>query len=151
MREGSRLLLVVLVLVGLTGRAFAQEPDSAAEAGVRAALEHYMQGHATGEGAHMRAAFAPEAQLFWIREGQLATRTSEEFAAGFRGQVAPDEAQRKRWIEGIHITGDAAVARVILDYPKVRFTDYMSLLKIGDEWKIVNKTYVAQPKPAGDS
>jgi len=28
----------------------------------------------------------------------------------------------------------------------VRFVDYLSLLKIGDEWKIINKTFYAQPK-----
>lgn len=30
--------------------------------------------------------------------------------------------------------------------PTVTFTDYMSLLKVGDEWKIVNKVFYAEPK-----
>lgn len=138
---------LLLTLAGATGAAAqaAALPDSA---GVRAALDHYLQGHATGDGAHMRAAFAPGARLFFVRDGELMSRTAEEYADGFSGSPAADEAERRRWIEDVHITGNAAVARVILDYPNVRFTDYMSLLRIGAEWRIVNKTFVAEPKTA---
>jgi hypothetical protein len=131
--------------VGLVNRVQARQAD---EAGVRAALEHYLQGHATGDGAHMRAAFHSAARLFWVRGDTLATRTAEDYAAGFTGRPAPDEAQRRRWIERVEITGNAAIGVVILDYPQTRFTDYMSLLRIGGEWRIVNKTFVAEPKPA---
>ncbi|HEX8636521.1 MAG TPA: nuclear transport factor 2 family protein [Pyrinomonadaceae bacterium] len=51
-------------------------------------------------------------------------------------------------MESVDITGNAASAKIILDYPTVRFTDYMSLLKIDGEWKIVNKTFYAEPKAA---
>lgn len=78
--------------------------------------------------------------------GQFAQRTSAEYIAGASGKPAADEAARKRSIESIDISGNAAIAKVVLDYPQVRFTDYMSLLKVGDEWKIVNKTFYAQPK-----
>ena len=122
----------------------AQERD---EAGVRQAIEYYFQGHATGNGEHHKKAFHPEAKLFWIREGQFTQRTSAEYIAGSSGKPAADEAQRKRSITMIDITGNAAVAKVVLDYPQVRFTDYMSLLKIDGEWKIVNKTFVAEQKP----
>jgi len=43
---------------------FAPTPD---EVAVRAALDHYIQGHATGDGAHMRLAFDPAARLYWSR------------------------------------------------------------------------------------
>ncbi|HET9441301.1 MAG TPA: nuclear transport factor 2 family protein [Longimicrobiales bacterium] len=129
--------------LALTGPLSAQ---SAEEKAVRVPLEHYLQGHATGDGAHHRAAFHPEAKLFFIRDGKLATRTSEEYIAGSPGKPAADEAQRKRWIESVDIAGNAAVARIVLDYPNTRFVDYMSLLKIDGEWKIVNKTFYAEPK-----
>lgn len=38
----------------------------------------------------------------------------------------------------VDVTGNAALATVILDYPRARFTDYFTLLKISGEWKIVN-------------
>lgn len=124
----------------------AQATRSAEEQAVRAALEHYLLGHATGDPEHFRAIFHPDSKLLWMREGQLATRTSAEYIAGASGRPAPDEAQRRRWIESVDVTGDAAVAKVILDYPTVLMTDYMTLLKVDGEWKIINKSFNVQPK-----
>jgi hypothetical protein len=49
-------------------------------------------------------------------------------------------------VEEVDVTGDAAVAKVVLDYPQARITDYMSLLRVDGEWRIVNKTFHSQPK-----
>jgi hypothetical protein len=136
-------LLVVSTAIYVTWVGHAQNKE---EAGVRAALEHYLRGHATGDPENFKKAFHPEAKLFWIRDGQFAQRTSAEYIAGASGKPPADEAQRQRRIESIDISGNAAVAKIVLDYPAVRFTDYMSLLKVGDEWKIVNKTFHAEPK-----
>lgn len=136
-------IILSLASVAALYPAWAQNKE---EAGVRQALNYYIQGHVTGDGENFRKAFHTEAKLFWIREGQFTQRTSAEFIAGASSKPAADEAERKRSIESIDITGNAAIAKIVLDYPTVRFTDYMSLLKIGDEWKIVNKTFVAEPK-----
>ena len=79
-------------------------------------------------------------------EGKYTTRSFAEYIKGFDGKPAADEKDRKRAIESIDVAGNAAVARVILDYPTVRFVDYMTLLKIDGEWKIVNKSFYAEPK-----
>jgi hypothetical protein len=126
--------------------AFAQESRNSDEAGVRACIVLYFRGHATGDGENFRRAFHPDARLFFIREGKVTQWTLEEYAGRASGKPAPDERERKRRIESIDITGNAATAKIVLDYPAVTFTDYMSLLKIGDEWKIVNKTFYANPK-----
>lgn len=81
------------------------------------------------------------AQLFWNRDGQLAARTSEDYIAGSSGRPAAHEARRRRWISSVDVTGTAAVAGVVLDYPNVHFTDYVLMLKINDEWKVVNKIF----------
>ncbi|HYC59027.1 MAG TPA: nuclear transport factor 2 family protein, partial [Thermoanaerobaculia bacterium] len=85
-------------------------------------------------------------KLFFTREGKIAQRTSEEYISGAPGKPAADEAQRKRTIDWIDVTGDAAVAKITLTYPAVTFTDYMSLLKVDGEWKIVNKLFHADRK-----
>jgi hypothetical protein len=137
-------LTFVLTLVALTAvTARGQDPE---EAAIRATLEHYLQGHATGDGAHHRIAFHPESKLFWVRDGQLAQRTSADYIAGAPGKPAADEAQRRRRIVSIDRTGNAAVAKIELDYPAAKLTDYMSLLKVDGEWKIVNKIFVSEPK-----
>ncbi|HUF28201.1 MAG TPA: nuclear transport factor 2 family protein [Gemmatimonadaceae bacterium] len=135
----------IVLLLGLTGSSFlhGQVQD---EAAVRRTLDHYLAGHATGDGSHMRLAFHPEARLFWVQDGALRQRTSAEYIAGFTGRPAPDEAQRNRRIESVDISGTAASARIVLDYPAVRFVDYMSLLKVDGEWKIVNKIFHREPR-----
>lgn len=143
--------LTILALTGVLATVAAgsrpaamQDPE---EAGIRAALEHYLQGHATGDGAHMRIAFHPAAELFWISGDTLARRTSESYAAGFTGRPADDEAQRTRRIVTIERTGNAAIGKIELVYPSGRIVDYMALLKIGSDWKIVNKIFYRVPKP----
>ena len=116
------------------------------DAGVRACIDLYFRGHATGDGEHFRRAFHPDAKLFFIRDGKVTQVTLEEYAGRAPGKPAADEEKRKRRIENIDITGNAATAKIILEYPGVTLTDYMSLLKIGDEWKIVNKIFYAEPK-----
>jgi hypothetical protein len=135
--------IAATILVGATALPAQQSSD---EAGVRTALNHYIQGHATGDGAHMRIAFHPNANLYFIRDGKYAERTSADYAAGFSGRPATDEGQRKRRIESVDIAGTAAQAKIILEYPGVTFTDYMTLLKIAGEWKIVAKVFHAERK-----
>lgn len=141
MQKPVLLLALLLTAVPL----FAAGPSAGAEdAAVRAALEHYFRGHATGDGAHFRKVFHPESKLFFMREGKFSQRTSEEYISGAKGTPPADEAQRKRTIDWIDVAGDAAVAKITLDYPEVVFTDYMSLLKVDGEWRIVNKTFHAE-------
>jgi hypothetical protein len=143
MRNLFTLALLLLVVAPL----MAEGPSAGAEdAAVRAAIEHYFQGHATGDGAHFRKVFHPESKLVFVREGNYAQRTSEEYISGSSGKPAADEAQRKRAIDWIDVTGDTAVVKLTLTYPAVTFTDYMALLKIDGEWKIVNKMFHADRK-----
>lgn len=121
--------------------------DDLETAAVRVPLENYLKGHATGNPEFMKKAFHTEGKLIFIREGKYTTRTFDEYIAGMKdGKPAPDEAQRKRWIESVEVAGNAAVGKIILDYPGVKFVDYMTLLKIDGEWKIVNKSFYAEPK-----
>ena len=142
-----RNLLTLSLLLLFVTPVLAEGPSAGAEdAAVRAAIEHYFQGHATGDGAHFRKVFHPESKLFFMREGKFAQRTSEEYIAGAPGKPAADEAQRKRTIDWIDVAGDTAVVKLTLTYPAVTFTDYMALLKIDGEWKIVNKMFHADRK-----
>jgi hypothetical protein len=142
MRDFKRLLFGVSILLCIACvPASAQESE---EAAVRAAIEHYFQGHATGQGEHFRKVFHPDAKLFFMRDGKLTQWTAEEFISRAAGKPAADEAQRKRKIDNIDITGDSAVVKLTLDYPSVVFTDYMSMLKIDGRWMIVNKTLHAK-------
>ena len=60
-------------------------------------------------------------------------------------QLAKNMILMKRYSYPEDITGTAAVAKVDLQWPRVHYVDYLSLIKIGDEWKIVNKIWHQGP------
>ncbi len=114
------------------------------QAGVRAAIEAYLRGHATGDPAHMRQAFLPTAHIEGIREGKFTSWNLDEYCALFSGTPAADEASRRRQIDAIDISGTAATAAATLVHDPVTFTDYFVLLKVDGEWRIANKVYNAK-------
>ena len=148
------LIIAAAIAAVLTAApAFAQDawrahsPEvQAVDADVRAPLEAYLRGHATGSADEFRPAFHPDAQLWGMRNGALIRMTAEDYVGRASGSPPADEAQRRRWIESIDVTGDTAVAKIILDYPAVRFTDYMALSRIDGRWVIINKMFQADPK-----
>ena len=123
----KHISLLFALLLSLSFGVYAQDSEKAA---VRLSLENYIKGHETGEAEYMRKAFHAEGNLIFIRDGKYTTRSFAEYIAGMPGKPAADEAKRKRAIESIDIAGNAAIARIVLDYPAVKFTDYMTLLKI---------------------
>ena len=142
----KKLILVLVIITAVTAIGYRATAQSAEEAAVRAALENYFRGHATGQGEHFRKVFHADSKLYAIRDGKFWNITSEQYISRAPGTAPADEAQRKRTIESVDITGSAAMAKVVLDYPQVKFTDYMSLLKVDGTWMIVNKTFHAEPK-----
>ena len=147
MRKTIAIGLAALVL----GGAALAAPDREEEA-IRATLEHYLAGHATGDASHFEVAFHPESKLFWTGpDGALLQRTSTDYiararaAAAERGGKAPDDTKRSRRILMIDHTNTAAVAKIELVNPDRTLIDYMSLLKVNGEWKIVNKIFTPRP------
>lgn len=113
----NRATLFLAALIILVGSAVSQTSEKEA---VKIPPENYIKGHATGDGEFMKKAFHTEGNLIWIRDGKYTTRSFAEFIAGFTGKPAVDEDKRKRAIEAIDVSGSAAVARIVLDYPAVK-------------------------------
>ncbi|MPZ16661.1 MAG: nuclear transport factor 2 family protein [Luteitalea sp.] len=136
MARRSLALCAVLLLASIVG---ATETDKA----MRMPLKHYLMGHATGDPSYMRKAFLPTAHIEGMRDGKFVSWTLEEYCALFTGKPAQDEASRRRTIDSVDVSGNAAMARATLVHGATTFTDYFVLLKVGDEWKIANKVYAA--------
>jgi hypothetical protein len=142
-----RLFVAILSAVVLTG-AGAVPQGSGEEAAVRAAVQQYLKGHATGSAEEMRKAFLPTAHIEGIRNGTFTSWTAEEYASRFTGKPAADEATRKRTIDSVNVSGTAAMARATLVHGATTFVDYFVLLKVDGQWKIANKVYTSsQTKP----
>ena len=128
-----------LLLVGFEPR------QAGEEAAVRAAINQYFNGHATGRSEEMSKAFLPTAHIEGIREGVFTSWTAGEYSGRFSGRPAADEATRKRTIDGVDVSGTAAMAGATLIHGATTFTDYFVLLKVDGNWKIANKVYSSRP------
>ncbi|HEX2835153.1 MAG TPA: nuclear transport factor 2 family protein [Thermoanaerobaculia bacterium] len=140
--------VTALALLLLTLPLFAADAPANDDAAIRAVIEQYFKSHATGDGQYVNSVFHPELKMMFVRDGAFVMRTRDEYVSGFNGKAPEDEAKRKRSILTIDITGNAAMAKLRLDYPRATLTDYFSLLKINGEWKVVNKIFNSEAKPS---
>jgi hypothetical protein len=142
-----RRLAGTVALVALASFAAVAQQRSADDASVRKTIEdHYFKAHSTGDGAVLKGTFIDDGKMMWVQDGQLRIRTSADYISGFRGTPSADEAKRRRRVVMTDVSGDAAIAKVELDYPDALVTDYFTLLKIGGEWKIVHKSFHRRAK-----
>lgn len=140
------MALAALIFAAAGSLAGARSMDTE-EAAVRAALQHYLNGHATGSADEFKAGMHAQGTMYSVRDGQLATMSfTDYFARAATGKPAADEATRKRRIDFVDVSGTAAMAKITLEYPEVTFTDYMELLKVGGSWQIVAKSVHAVRK-----
>lgn len=135
----NRIAAVLLLSLAACAPLWAGDIDD-----VRIPLQAYLDGHATGEERHFRRAFAADGLLVGIKDGRYTQRSAADYiAASSSGRAPADEAQRRRWIASITVTGKVASAVIELDYPDMRARDHMSLLRFDDGWRIVVKAYEA--------
>jgi hypothetical protein len=137
-------LALAATLAALAAPLAAQTAADTAE--IRAVVDGYFRGQATGDATHFRAIFQPSANLYWIRDGKYAERPSAEWMAGYDGKPPADEAQRRRRLASLDVTGNVAVTKLVSDYPTAVVTDYLTLLKTETGWKAVAKAFVVQPR-----
>jgi hypothetical protein len=119
------------------------------KAAVAAVLQNFISAYVTGDADTLRKAFRSDGIMvgYSPRSKAVVTRNGIEFAKGFDGKPAADEAQRKRSFEILDITHHGALAKVIMDYPGWYGIDYLSLAKIDGQWIIISKTWHGQVKP----
>lgn len=129
--------------------AWASDRD-AVEAVVR---EAYVQGvHARPDAAAMRRGFHPDFRMLVLREGTMQAVTLEEWAARVEKAAAerkPDAPAPEVRAEfaSVDVTGDAAVVRLELHRNgRHVFTDYLSLYRFPEGWRLVGKTFQAHPR-----
>lgn len=112
------------------------------EEGVKQALMNYLDGGTYGDTVKLNAAFHVSATMKYIDN-----KTGEYRDVPIRDFLNRDKANagktstRKTKIIYTTISGTAAQARLEIDGGTYKFHDYMNLLKINGEWKIVSKIF----------
>ncbi len=106
-------------------------------------IDQYLNGMTTHHAASFKEAFHPNATMKWIEKKYEEVNAIEALSAYV---TSDDPVQTKTYIKAINIAGVAASAQLELEYETFSFIDFMHLLKIDGEWKIVSKTYSTRPK-----
>jgi hypothetical protein len=146
--EGFMKMLLVAAALVLPAYAVAADGDvDAVKAVVKSA---YVDGvHARPDAAAMRAGFHPSFRMLVLKDGVVTPVTLDEWAA----RIEKGAAERKgpapeirHEFTTVDVTGEAAVVRLELHRGgKHTFTDYLSLYRFPEGWKIVSKTFQAHP------
>jgi hypothetical protein len=109
---------------------------------VEAVVHLYVEGMAFAHEGALRKAFHPRASIIGNYEGSVEWLSLDEFVAAVMSEgSAPAGTQPMIQIETLDVTGDTASVKVVDHFAGMRFSDYLSLLKIDGRWMIVGKLY----------
>ena len=126
-------LVVTLMLV-----AFYSQAQSNKE-GVKATAMDYIEGTANGEIERIRRAFHKDAALYAVNnDGSLRRIPIDQYIGYFKEGQKND---RQGKIVSMDIVNDAANVKIEILSGQWKFTDYLLLLKLDGQWKIINKSY----------
>ncbi len=128
-------LLLVSFLMAFVIAAEAQSDEAA----VRATAMDYIEGTANGEIERIRGAFHETAALYAVNaEGGLRKIPIDQYIGYFKAGQKND---RKGKIVSIDLVNDAAQVKIEIVSGQWKFTDYLLLLKLEEDWKIINKSF----------
>ena len=145
MRALPALLCATAFLATATRLAAQATPAGDSEAQVRAVVERYLHGLKFNNVKDFEAAFWPEARLFFVKkDGSIGQLTQQEWYRMFAGAEGKEE-EGTLTILAVDVTDDAASVKVIETYATSVYVDYLNMLHIGGEWRIVNKIYTSRP------
>lgn len=142
----SAVFAGALLLLALPASAIAQGSDHDA---VDRVMQQMMRGFEAGDPGLIFEVLRKDGVVLGYSSGRgsVVTQSAEEWAKGFSGKPADDEDQRHRSYEIVDVTGDAAMVKVLLDYPGWDGIDYLALSKIDGQWMIVSKSWSGKTKP----
>ncbi len=138
----QKLTFVACLLTLGTLTMQAQDSDYAL---VEKTVRYYLDGGTNNDFETLAKAFHETATMKYIGgEGYQEVNAIEFFKKGMK--PGPKQNRQTR-IAKIDIAGHAANARLEIEYPTFTFIDYMNLLKIDGEWKIVSKIFYRKSHP----
>ncbi|WP_075343036.1 nuclear transport factor 2 family protein [Tenacibaculum agarivorans] len=132
----KKLIVVITVLLSTSNVIFAQKSDYQL---VEETVSFYLDGGTNNDYETLKKAFHENATMKFNRKGEYVEVNALDF---FKKVIKPGPKQnRKTHIVYINITGDVASAKLQIDYENFSFIDYMNLIKIDNQWKVVSKIF----------
>lgn len=145
MRQLARLTVTIAVLAFTPALHAQGSPGSESE--VRAVVERYLHGIKFNNVQDFEAAFWPDARLMFVKkDGSIGQLTQPQWYAMF-AKVAGKQEEVTLAILSLDVTDNAASVKVTETYPTSVYVNYLNLLRLGGEWRIVNKIYTSRAVP----
>ena len=135
----KKLFLLALALTAfLWNVAPACAEDAKDIEGITKVLNLYTEAAVKGDSKIAQPAFAPKATMSYTEKGKLVTVPISELFA-YYDKTGPHQATYK--IETVKVASDVAVVSIDSKFGDTSFDDMFTLVKDGDDWKIVSKVY----------
>jgi len=111
---------------------------------IRQTIKYYAEGGTTGNPKLVAKAFHPSATMKFIKEAVFTDVPIATFLSDYIKEGVVQ--QRTTEIISIDISGNAAQAKLTIDYSSHQFIDYFNLLKTDGHWLIVSKIFYRKDK-----
>ena len=110
---------------------------------IKTVVSDYFNGIYTGNVTQLKDVFYSEALLFGDINGTPYFKTATEYIDGVKNRKSPKNLGEdfKMKILSIEILGSNAIVKAQLPMLGYNYFDFLSLSKINNNWKIVNKTF----------
>ena len=107
---------------------------------ITSTLMDYIEGTANGEPERVKRAFHKDLNLYSVANDSLKVWYGQDYTGGIKEGRKSNRIGR---IVSIDYENDAAIAKIEILMPGAKriYTDYMMLLKVKGNWKIIHKSY----------
>jgi len=113
---------------------------------INSVLYDYIEGTANGEPDRLKRAFDENFNLYFVREDSLQVWSGKQYVSNVK---AGQKSNRIGKVLSIDFEGNAAIAKIEILMParKRIYTDYLMLLKVNRQWKIIHKSFTFKNYP----
>ena len=139
----KKIIYILFLCLGFSINTMAQNSDYSL---VEKTVSYYLDGGTNNDYETLKKAFHKDATMKFISKGIYKEVNALEF---FKRVIKPGpKSERITRILNINVSGSVANAKLEIEYPTFMFIDYMNLLKIDGQWKVVSKIYHRKKKTA---
>lgn len=110
---------------------------------VKILIQNYFEGIFYRDISKLENCFYHQAYIYGDVNSKLNSKTITKYIKIVKTRASPNDLEEtfNMSVIGIEILGKTAIVKLHVPMLGYNYYDYLSLVKIKDEWKIVNKTY----------
>ncbi|SEC25315.1 Putative lumazine-binding [Tenacibaculum sp. MAR_2009_124] len=110
---------------------------------IESLIENYFEGIFYGEVKKLENCFYENTLIHGDIKGEAYLKNVQEYVEGVKNRQSPSELNEtfKMNIIGVDVIGNTAMVKAHVPMLGYNYYDYLSLVKIDNHWKIVNKIF----------